>query len=49
MKNKNTMRRKFLSKLTLKSNYIVKYHKSGIIEESLLQLLNTYRDAPLVN
>lgn len=32
MKNKNTMRRKFLYKLTLKENGVVKPHKSGKIE-----------------
>lgn len=41
MENKNTMWGKFISTLTLKGNYIIKPHKSGIIEESLLQLLNT--------
>ena len=41
MKNKNTMWSQFLSKLTLKGNYIVQAPKSGIIEQSLLQLLNT--------
>lgn len=41
MKNKNTVWIKFLSKLTLKGNYIVKFHKYEVTEENLLQLLNT--------